>query len=65
MVSVLRLEADMGPPKKKKPLRTTDGRPEMRSPDQILKEAAAGISADLPGMGKKLDLGTYFRSVGH
>ena len=34
----------------------------MRSPDQILKEAAAGISADLPGMGEKLNLGTYFRS---
>jgi hypothetical protein len=49
---------------KKKPLRTSDGRLEMRNPDQILKDAAADISKDLPTKGQKLDLDTYFRSGG-
>jgi hypothetical protein len=51
----------MGPPGKKKPLRTADGRPEMRSPDQILKDAASDINKDLPNKGRKLDLDAYFR----
>jgi hypothetical protein len=54
----------MKPPGKKKLLRTPDGRPEMRNPDQILKDAAAEISKDLPTKGRKLDLDTYFRSGG-
>ena len=51
----------MGPPRKKKPLRTADGRPEMRSPDQILRDAVSDISKDLPNTGRKLDLDAYFR----
>lgn len=53
----------MAPPrKKKKPLRTADGRPEFRSPDQILRDAASDLSGDLPTKEKKLDLDAYFRS---
>jgi hypothetical protein len=52
----------MPPPKKKKPLRTPDGRPEFRNPDQILRDAASEISADLPSRSRKLDLDAYFRS---
>ena len=33
----------------------------MRSPDQILKDAASDISKDLPNKGRKLDLDTYFQ----
>ena len=52
----------MPPPRKKRPRRTPDGRPEMRSPDQILKEASEEISGDLPGKNVKVDLKTYFQS---
>lgn len=52
----------MPPPGKKRPRRTPDGRPEMRGPDQILRDAAADISHDLPTKGTRLDLDAYFRS---
>ena len=52
----------MSPPKKKRPLRTSEGRPEMRNPNQILAEAASRISGDPPKKGKKLELNSYFRS---
>ena len=52
----------MRPPKKKRPLRKPDGRPEMRSPDQMLKDASESISNDLPTKNRKLDLDSYFRS---
>ena len=52
----------MSPPKKKRPLRKSEGRPEMRNPNQILAEAASRISGDLPKKGKKLELNSYFRS---
>ena len=52
----------MPPPGKKKPLRTPDGRPEFRTPDQILRDAAASIGDELPPESRKLDLDAYFRS---
>jgi len=52
----------MAPQKKKKPLWTPDGRPEMRSPDQMLRDAAESITNDLPTKSRTLDLDSYFRS---
>ena len=52
----------MSAPRKQRPRRTSDGRPEMRTPDQILREASDSISRDLPSKGKRLDLDAYFRS---
>ena len=43
--------------------RRADGRPELRSLDDLLKEAVSGDDyKNLPGKGKPLDLSGYFRS---
>ena len=46
---------------RKPPLRTPDGKPQLRSLDDILREAVNDEEmADLPGKGKPLDLTKYF-----
>ncbi len=40
--------------------RTPDGKPEMRTPDEMLRDAVSD-DADLPGKGKPLDLKAYFQ----
>ena len=43
-------------------LRTPDGKPERRTPDEMLRDAVSGDACiDLPGKGKPLDLSAYFR----
>lgn len=44
-------------------LRTPDGRPERRTPDEMLRDAVSGEDYEhLPGKGKPLDLDNYFSS---
>ena len=40
--------------------RTPDGKPERRTPDEMLRDAVSN-DTDIPGKGKPLDLKTYFR----
>lgn len=41
---------------------TPDGKPEMRTPDEMLRDAVSGQNFDdLPGKGKPIDLDEYFR----
>ncbi len=40
--------------------RTPDGKPERRTPDEMLRDAVSG-DTDIPGKGKPLDLKAYFR----
>lgn len=51
------------PPFKKKPLRRPDGKPETRTPDEMLADAVADEDLSvLPGAGKPVDLEGYFAS---
>lgn len=51
------------PPFKKKPLRRPDGKPETRTPDELLADAVASEDlTNLPGAGKPVDLEGYFAS---
>ena len=40
--------------------RTPDGKPERRTPDEMLRDAVSD-NIDIPGKGKPLDLKAYFR----